>query len=122
MQIRYQVFVQEQGVPPELERDALDPLCIHVLLFEEGQALATGRMQADGHIGRVAVLPAWRGRGFGRKVMTSLLAYALQLPLERVWLSSQCHAVAFYESLGFSSYGERFMEAGIEHIHMEKRL
>ena len=53
MQVRMQVFVKEQGVPPELEQDEKDPLCLHALLLIDSHPVATGRLEPDGHIGRI---------------------------------------------------------------------
>ncbi len=63
--IRFAVFVEEQGVPREIELDEHDPVSIHVVAFDDQQPVATGRLLPDGHIGRMAVLKDWRGRGIG---------------------------------------------------------
>ena len=64
--VRSRVFIDEQGVPPELERDADDPGCIHVLARDEtGRPIGAGRISPAGRIGRMAVLREWRGRGVG---------------------------------------------------------
>lgn len=118
LDIRYEVFVTEQSVPAELEEDGLDPHCKHVLIREFGANIATGRIQSDGHIGRIAVRAGYRKRGYGRKVMERLIEYARTLGLERVYLGSQLSACAFYSSLGFASEGEIFKDAGIDHIKM----
>ena len=120
--IRNKVFVEEQGVPEALEVDGLDGNCIHILVWDRESSIATGRMTPDGHIGRVAVMKNSRGCGVGKLVMNSLIQYASEQHYERVWLSAQCHAVGFYESLGFVAYGKIFQEAGIAHIKMEKFL
>lgn len=111
--VREQVFVQEQQVPLELEWDGLDA---------EGRPVGTGRMLADGHIGRVAVLPAWRGRGVGRALVAALLELARRRGLHRVRLSAQTGAIGFYETLGFAAHGPEFMDAGIPHRHMEREV
>lgn len=59
--IRFEVFVQEQQVPLELELDEMDRLSLHALAFDaQGRAIATGRLLPDGHIGRMAVLSSER--------------------------------------------------------------
>ena len=63
--IRFAVFVEEQGVPREIELDEHDALSVHVVAFEDQAPVATGRLLPDGHIGRMAVLKDWRGRGIG---------------------------------------------------------
>ena len=64
--VRDVVFVQEQGVPVEIERDALDPLSRHVIARDaQGRAIGTGRLTPDRRIGRMAVVPEWRNRRVG---------------------------------------------------------
>src|SRR5690606_15556101 len=71
--IRFAVFVDEQRVPEELELDDRDPECTHVLAFDDaGTAIATGRIDVDGKIGRVAVIESARRTGAGRAVMDAL--------------------------------------------------
>ena len=60
--VRERVFVREQKVPVELERDELDPRCLHVLAVDEqGRPIGTGRLTPEWQVGRMAVLDAWRG-------------------------------------------------------------
>ena len=120
--IRYEVFVEEQNVPEELEIDSLDGEAKHVLAFIDGVPIGTGRILIDGHIGRVAVLKNYRGHGIGKLIMKELIKWAHDLSLEKVWLSSQWHAHSFYLDLGFVCVGEIYKEAGIDHIKMYRVL
>ncbi len=120
--IRYEVFVDEQNVPEELEIDGLDGEAKHVLTFVDGVPMGTGRILSDGHIGRVAVLKNYRGLGIGKSIMKELIKCAQDMSLEKVWLSSQWHAHSFYLDLGFVCVGEVYKEAGIEHIKMFRVL
>lgn len=117
--IREQVFVQEQNVPPELEWDEFDPKSLHFLAFDaKRDAVGTGRLQPDGKITRMAVLPAARGAGVGAALLEALLFAAIHQGKAVPWLHAQADAVGFYESFGFSVVGDPFMEAGIEHRKM----
>jgi len=116
--IRYEVFVEEQNVPEELEIDGFDGKAKHVLAFVEGLPIGTGRILSDGHIGRVAVLEKHRGVGIGKLIMKELIKWAQEMSLEKVWLSSQWHVHSFYLDLGFVCVGEIYKEAGIDHIKM----
>ena len=116
--IRDEVFIREQKVPRELEMDGLDPDAMHVLAFDADGAVGTGRMLPDGHIGRIAVKRRYRGRGTGRMITQKLLDLARDLQLPEVWLSSQYHAREFYQRMGFVEQGERYEEAGIDHVKM----
>ena len=116
--IRYEVFVEEQNVPEELEIDGLDNEAKHVLAFVNGLSIGTGRIQNDGHIGRLAVLKKYRKQGAGKLIMKELIKWAQDMSLEKVWLSSQWHAHSFYLDLGFVCVGEIYKEAEIDHIKM----
>jgi predicted GNAT family N-acyltransferase len=122
MAIRGEVFIREQKVPAELERDGLDPDAIHVLAFDADGAVGTGRMLPDGHIGRIAVKRQYRSRGTGRMITQKLLDVAADLRLPEVWLSSQYHARDFYQKMGFVEQGDRYEEAGIDHIKMTREI
>jgi predicted GNAT family N-acyltransferase len=118
MAIRMEVFVVEQKVPEEIERDELDPVCSHLLAVDGDQAVATGRMTADGHIGRLAVLKSYRGQGIGRRLVQAFVERAVADGLSSVDLNAQTHARGFYEKLGFEAVGDEFIEAGIAHLNM----
>ena len=121
--IRESVFIVEQAVPKELEWDGLDPLCAHVLAWNDlGDAIGTARMQAEGTIGRMAVLKDWRGRGVGRALLQTLLNLATRQGLSRMTLAAQTHALGFYERAGFHIVGDAFMDAGIPHRSMVRDL
>lgn len=117
--VRFAVFVEEQGVSPSLEMDGWDARSRHALALAAGRPVATGRLLPDGHIGRVAVLRERRGEGVGTLVMRRLMAMAREAGMERLALSSQVRAVAFYERLGFRVCGEVYLDAGIEHVDMQ---
>jgi predicted GNAT family N-acyltransferase len=124
--IRFTVFVEEQGVPREIELDEQDAVSVHALAFEgdkqDGKPVATGRLLPDGHIGRMAVLKEWRNRGVGGLMLQALLAEARRRGYREVVLSAQVHAAEFYERHGFIKKGEEYMEAGIRHQEMALRL
>lgn len=122
-QVRDVVFVQEQQVPPELERDALDPLSHHVLARDgAGTPIGTARLTPEHRIGRMAVLPVWRGRGVGDALLVALLDEARRRQWPDVSLHAQVAAETFYARHGFVPEGPRFFEAGIEHQGMRRQL
>ncbi|MBM7456843.1 hypothetical protein HNR62_002745 [Oceanisphaera litoralis] len=120
--IRAEVFIREQHIDPELEFDGLDGAAIHVLVVANGEYVGTGRLLNDGHIGRIAILRDYRGQGLGAKVVRALVDEATRRGYPRVYLGAQTHAVDFYAKLGFTPFGEEFMDAGIPHLAMEKSL
>ena len=123
--VRFNVFVEEQGVPAENEMDERDEVCIHALSFnKKGNPIATGRLDhgQGGKIGRVAVLAEYRGKGLGRQIMDQLEQAARMKGLEQVKLNAQTSALDFYRKLGYQEEGEEFMEENIPHLIMRKRL
>lgn len=120
--IREEVFVREQRVPPALEWDGLDETCLHVLALAGDHPIGTARMLPDGHIGRMAVLRPWRGRGVGGALLSYLLECARAQGLREVRLNAQVHAIPFYQRFGFNAQGEPFLDAGIPHRRMTRRL
>jgi len=121
--IREKVFIHEQGVPAELEWDGLDEGCRHALaLSHQGDAIGCGRMLADGHIGRISVLPQWRKQKVGTVIMEALLSYARAHDYKQVEVDAQTYAVPFYRKFDFVEEGEAFMDAGLPHIKMRLKL
>ncbi|EJN6959806.1 TPA: GNAT family N-acetyltransferase [Photobacterium damselae] len=121
-QVRDDVFIKEQCIDPEIEFDGLDDQAAHVLVVEDGVALGTGRILSDGHIGRIAIIKAARGRGLGAKVVSALVEFAKQQGYPEVDLGAQTHAIDFYRKLGFSPIGDEFMEANIPHQAMVQKF
>jgi YbgC/YbaW family acyl-CoA thioester hydrolase len=125
--IRKKVFVDEQGIPAELEWDAADATCVHALARNRlGLSLATGRLlpyePGVAKIGRMAVLPSQRGSRIGRQVLDALMAAAKARGDASVLLHAQASAAPFYLRAGYSVEGDPFEEAGIPHLAMRKPL
>ena len=126
--IRWQVFVAEQGVPEDMEWDEWDVQSVHALaLTPASQIIGTARLlPVDGHggakLGRMAVLPEWRGKGAGTALLLALLAEARLHGVREVALRAQMSAARFYRSHGFIAQGAQFMEAGILHVGMTLSL
>lgn len=121
--IRTAVFIEEQGVPAEMEWDEHDATCRHALaLSHNGDAIGCGRMFSNGHIGRIAVLREWRGKMVGTAIMEALLGYAETHDYPQIDVDAQVQAQPFYQRFDFVERGEVFMDAGIPHIKMLLRL
>lgn len=121
--IRADVFIQEQGIPKELEWDEEDATAVHAVAYaDDGRPLATGRLLRGGpgiaKIGRVAVLAQARRTGVGRHIMGALMDAARARGDREVVLHAQRTAEDFYLRLGFSVRGEPFDEVGIPHVEM----
>jgi predicted GNAT family N-acyltransferase len=121
--IREKVFMQEQGVSPELEWDGLDDSCHHALaLTANGEAIGCGRITPEGHIGRMAVLQEWRGKHIGTAILELLVDYARSQHLSSVDLNAQVQAIPLYKKFGFEAEGEEFLDADIPHRRMRLLL
>ena len=120
--IRETVFIREQGVPAALELDEFDLSAAHALAYESAECVGTGRLINSGanmfQIGRMAVLPKFRGLGIGRQILEKLIALAKSQGAKTIYLHSQVSAVPFYEKLAFQAEGPIFNEAGIAHRNM----
>lgn len=119
--IRFEVFVEEQRVPAEMELDEFDALSCHALALVDGRPVGTGRLLPDGHIGRMAVVVGWRGRGVGAALLQALIDEAGRRGMALLALSAQTHALGFYRRFGFMPEGEVYEEAGLPHQVMTRR-
>ncbi len=130
--IREVVFIEEQHVPEGIERDAEDARAFHVLAFQGGHAIGTGRLvtllgpPSDsgtwGQIGRMAVLSAHRKARVGSHLLAALEAEARRQQLTGILMHAQLYAIGFYRHHGYEPVGPVFEEAGIDHVEMRKRL
>ena len=125
--LRTAVFVREQGIPADVEADALDASARHAVLYNRlGQPVATGRLlqQAPGvgRIGRMAVDRSVRGAQWGRVLLAALLEAARARGDTQVQLHAQCSAQGFYERAGFTVAGAPYEEAGLAHVLMTQAL
>ena len=117
--IRKQVFIIEQNIPEEEEWDDQDMISDHFVVYDQDQPIATARLLQNNSVGRVAVLKTYRGQGIGRMIMLEIIRQAHQQDRTFLQLSSQVHAISFYEKLGFSIEGDAYDECGIPHIKMQ---
>lgn len=125
--LRTEVFVQEQGIPVELEWDEADAAALHAVAYNAiGQPIATGRLLTQqagtGKVGRMAVKRVLRGSHVGQQLLLALLDCARARGDDEIVLNAQTSAQGFYRSIGFIARGELFDEAGIPHIEMVMRL
>jgi predicted GNAT family N-acyltransferase len=134
--VRYDVFVTEQGVPAELERDLQDETAEHFVAYAEDRPVGAGRLVVESpgfegidrqlgavaHLGRLAVRREARGSGLGVALVAAIEARSVERGLRVVALSSQTYAIPFYERLGYTVQGPEFDDAGIPHRWMCRRL
>lgn len=123
-QIRIEVFVNEQKCLPSEEFDDLDAVAKHYLVLVDGEPAATGRFRKTEKgikIERIATLHSFRGLKLATKVIEHMMKVAKELypEINYFYLHSQQTVIPLYASLGFSPYGETFIEADIIHQAME---
>ena len=123
LDVRIEVFVDEQGIPLALETDLEDASALHAVAYNGiGQVVATGRLLASeagrAKVGRMAVKRVLRGAGQGTGVLRALQAEARRRGDREVMLHAQCSAQGFYESMGYQVRGEVFQEDGLAHVEM----
>ncbi|MEK4564587.1 GNAT family N-acetyltransferase [Alkalihalobacillus sp. FSL R5-0424] len=125
--VREKVFVEEQGVSSDLEKDALDATATHYVLYDQsGQpagAARTRHIDTYAKVERVCISKDLRGQGAGVALMNCIereLLMNQKIPTAK--LNAQVHAVRFYEHLGYTICSDEFMDAGIPHVTMKKQL
>jgi predicted GNAT family N-acyltransferase len=126
LDLRVRVFVDEQGVSPREELDALDQVATHIVALEESEVIATCRIrELEGGVWkleRMAVEAQARGHGVGGRLLAGAEEEARGRGAAEMLLHAQRRAEGFYGSHGYEPEGETFMEAAIEHVRMRKAL
>lgn len=123
--LRHTVFMEEQQVDTENEKDSHEEESMHFLLRVGGKPAGAGRLRivdGNGKAERVCVLKDNRNSGSGRLLMAAMESFAAKKGLPAIILNAQSHAIGFYEKLGYSIISEEFIEAGIPHQTMKKDL
>jgi predicted GNAT family N-acyltransferase len=123
--LREEVFCGEQGVSLAEERDGRDAEALHLVVVDDAAVVATCRLLLEGttvKLGRLAVARSRRGLGLARMLLTEADARARALGADRIALAAQLSAQPLYERAGYAAFGDVFLDAGIEHVMMDKRL
>ncbi|REE94531.1 putative GNAT family N-acyltransferase [Paenibacillus taihuensis] len=128
--VRFEVFVDEQKVPADLERDEYDDTpesCHHFVVKDNGKAVGAGRWKeyepGVAKLQRIAVLLPYRGHGVGKKLIEVMEQDAKAAGYSAAFLGAQCTAEGFYKKLGYTTESdEPFLDANIPHVNMRKPL
>ena len=123
--IRLTVFWEEQGFVKEF--DEVDSIAVHLVAFQDGQAVGTCRYyetetKGEYAIGRIAVLRTLRGQGLGGKLVREAEAQIKARGGNRTHIGAQVQAIPFYEKIGYTPVGDRYMDEHVPHQGMEKEL
>ena len=121
MHVRHRVFVEGQNVPATLESDDYDSLSLYILAeLHNGTPVGCARLQPNGKVTRIAVLSEYRRLGIARQMLHDIIKYAESQNIMPLYLHAQIGAIGLYEQFDFTQSGERFEEAGIQHIKMTR--
>jgi len=124
--VRRKVFVEEQGVPLNLELDDFDKTADHFVVYSSENPIGAGRIReitaGIGKVERVCILPDYRGQHLGNLIMHALEMHAINKELKKILLNAQAHAVPFYEKLGYTITSPEFMDSDIPHRAMQKEI
>ena len=124
--VRRDVFIEEQGVPEEVEMDGKDDEAVHFVATADGDPVGAARLRevgsGVGKVERVAVVADRRDEGIGRELMHTLEATAVERDIDRLIMHAQTHVEEFYRRLDYETTSDVFEEAGIDHVEMEKDL
>ncbi|MGI8314405.1 GNAT family N-acetyltransferase [Halobacillus mangrovi] len=124
-QVRRVVFIEEQNVPEELEIDEDDQTAVHLVGYEENHPVAAARLRfVDGYgkLERICVMKEYRGHSFGKQIISFMEQIIKDHDRDTAKLNAQTHAENFYQSLGYVTVSDEFMDAGIPHVTMIKKL
>ncbi|NYE05474.1 putative GNAT family N-acyltransferase [Bacillus niacini] len=123
--VRRTVFIDEQNVPEEEEIDQFEKDAVHFVSYQEGTSVAAGRFRVVdgfGKVERICVLKEARNTGAGKAIMREIESYAQKKALHKLKLNAQTHAIPFYANLGYEVVSEEFLDAGIPHKTMLKKI
>lgn len=130
VRIRFDVFVMEQKITCEYDIDEIDKISHHVMAINDNGEMVSycriineGIVYDESSIGRVVTLKKHRNKGIGYNVIKKALDFIKEnLKYKNVKLSSQEHAIGFYEKLGFKVCSEVYLDANIPHVKMIKEF
>jgi predicted GNAT family N-acyltransferase len=123
--LREQVFCGEQGVSFAADQDGRDAEATHIVAVEDGRVIGTCRLvfrASVARLGRLAVERGRRGDGVAGAILERADMIAMEAGAESIALHAQTYAQNLYERAGYEEQGPTFVEEGIEHVAMEKRL
>ena len=126
IEVRYTVFVHEQGVHEAIEADGADHEAVHTVVLADRDVIGTARVRflspSEAKIERMAVLKPYRGQGIGHGILAFLSGELEKRHIKRIVLHAQYPTIMFYKSCGFHPHGRPFLEAGMKHLAMERQL
>jgi len=123
--LRKQVFMDEFHLPLNFLRHKDDDERYHIIAYDDmtGRPVGTGCIHTDGHIGRIAILPAWREtNSVGHVIVDYLMHVAKARKMESVWLNSPTDTLDYFDRHNFFPKGELFKYCGVPMVKIEAFL
>lgn len=124
--LRCEVFVTEQKITlPELDDTDLKATQVFLLNQRQNDALAVCRVfkeKGKWIVGRVAVKKEARGQHLGNQMLKKVQAYVKEQGGKELSCHAQLTAKSFYDYLGYQTVGPVFLEGGLKHVKMIKKL
>ena len=121
-------MARKHHITLEQEFDEHDgPQTRYIVIRDDVLPVATCRLYPEDaesmKLGRVVVLPEYRGRGLGRAVMTAAEDWARELGYRKTVLESRDNKIGFYEKLGYTADPDRIIRGDtFTCVYMEKTL
>ncbi len=125
--VRIQGMARQHGITLREEFDEHDtPDTKYIVLLDDEFPVATCRMYRTDEntavIGRVVVLPEYRGKGLGAKTVKEAESWLSELGITTVIVNSRDVAVGFYEKLGYKVEDSTVIHDTFDCIKMKKDL
>lgn len=123
VRIRAEVFIREQQVDSAIEMDTKDDDAIHCLATFNNEPAGCLRILPQENeliVGRVAVLKKYRRNSIGKAMMQYVESLPIAKEKGKITVHAQLTARDFYLSCGFTQISDIYLEAGIQHVSMEK--
>ncbi len=127
LDLRYKVLREPLGLEFKVEDLAKEHADLHLGIFDANHRALGCASLSDGGEGvalmrQVAVLPAYQGKGVGRKLVAAFEREALRLGFASIRLAARDEAIPFYTKLGYRLCSEGYSKIGIAHHDMQKEL
>ena len=99
----------------------------YIVILDDGYPVATCRFYEDGEgavtLGRVVVLPEYRGQELGRRAVNEAETWIKELGYNEIKIDSRTEAVGFYEKLGYGHVDDNVIKSGnFDCVKMNKIL
>ena len=125
LDIRKRVFIEEQGVSEKRERDGLEDKADQFIVLDDEKEIGCARIRFidnKAKLERIAILPEYRRKGLGKKLVNYLIDYSKNKGVKEIYLHGQVRIQKFYEGLGFKARGDIFIDGGMEHYEFYMRV